>query len=68
MELRIVEDSFFAFDPDRDIDAVLSRIHSPKIPLGPIDIQDSRAAICVIHRSPACCGLETMNGEAIRAD
>ena len=33
MELRIVEDSFFAFDPDRDIDAVLSRIHSPKIPL-----------------------------------
>jgi hypothetical protein len=33
MELRIVEDSFSAFDPDRDVDAVLSRIHSPKIPL-----------------------------------
>ena len=32
MELRMVEDSFSAFDPDRDIDAVLSRIHSPKIP------------------------------------
>lgn len=33
MELRIVGDSFSAFDPDRDIDAVLPRIQSPKIPL-----------------------------------
>ncbi len=33
MELRIVEDSFSAFDPDREVDAVLSRIHSSKIPL-----------------------------------
>lgn len=33
MELRIVGDSFSTFDPDREIDAVLSRIHSSKISL-----------------------------------
>jgi len=33
--------------------------------LGPIDIQDSRGAVCVIHRPPACKGLEAMDGEAI---
>ena len=32
MELGIVGDSFSVFDPDRGIDAVLSGIHSPKIP------------------------------------
>ena len=31
MELQIVGDSFSVFDPDRDVDAVLPRIHSPKI-------------------------------------
>jgi hypothetical protein len=33
MELQMVGDSFSVFDPDRDRDALLSRIHSPKIPL-----------------------------------
>jgi hypothetical protein len=33
MELRIVGDSFFAFDPARDVDALLPRIHSAKIPV-----------------------------------
>jgi len=32
MELQIVGESFSAFDPDRDVDALLARIHSPKIP------------------------------------
>ena len=31
VELQIVGDSFSVFDPDRDVDAVLLRIHSPKI-------------------------------------
>lgn len=31
VELQIVGDSFSVFDPDRDVDAVLPRIHSPKI-------------------------------------
>ena len=31
MELQIVGDSFFVFDPDRDVDALLPRIHSAKI-------------------------------------
>jgi hypothetical protein len=31
MELRIAGDSFSVFDPDRDVDALLPRIHSPKI-------------------------------------
>ena len=35
MELRIVGDSFSMFDPDRETDAILSRIHSSKIPLVP---------------------------------
>ena len=33
MELQIVGDSFCAFDPDRNLDALLPRIHSAKIPL-----------------------------------
>lgn len=33
MELHIVGDSFATFDPDRDVDALLPRIHSPKIQL-----------------------------------
>jgi hypothetical protein len=33
MELQIVGDSFSVFDPDRDLDALLARIHSAKIPL-----------------------------------
>jgi hypothetical protein len=33
MELQIVGDSFFAFDPVRDVDALLPRIHSAKIPV-----------------------------------
>jgi transposase len=36
--------------------------------LGPIDIQDSRGAVCVIHRPPACCWLEAKDGEALRVD
>jgi hypothetical protein len=32
MELQIVGESFFTFDPDRDVEALLPRIHSPKIP------------------------------------
>jgi hypothetical protein len=33
MELQIVGDSFFTFDPVRDVDALLPRIHSAKIPV-----------------------------------
>ena len=33
MELQIVGDSFSVFDPDRDVDALLPRIHSAKIPV-----------------------------------
>jgi hypothetical protein len=33
MELQIVGDSFSLFDPDRDVDALLPRIHSAKIPV-----------------------------------
>ena len=33
MELQIVGESFSVFDPDRDLDALLPRIHSAKIPL-----------------------------------
>ncbi len=33
MELQIVGDSFGVFDPDREIEAMLARIHSPKIAL-----------------------------------
>ena len=33
MDLNIVGDSFAKFDSDRDVDAVLPRIHSAKIPL-----------------------------------
>jgi hypothetical protein len=31
MELHIVGDSFSTFDPDREVEALLPRIHSPKI-------------------------------------
>jgi hypothetical protein len=33
MELQIVGDSFSLFDPDRDVDTLLSRVHSAKISL-----------------------------------
>ena len=33
MELQIVGDGFFAFDRDRDADALLPRIRSAKIPI-----------------------------------
>lgn len=33
IELHIVGDSFYTFDPDRDVDALLPRVHSLKIQL-----------------------------------
>ena len=33
MDLQMVGDSFSVFDPDRDVEALLSRIHSAKIPI-----------------------------------